>query len=412
MGDTLADESAAGPVRVFCTELGEMRRSSGRSLAGVAHDLRMSRGHLYTILNGEVKRPPDWSRVVEPLLRACGADDATVAAWRGRHQVLEQVYEQLRRHQPSPAAGVSRTRRSRSRASAAESPESGSATPGSAASGSAASGSSVADSSASGSSMAGSSTGAVPAPGEAGTEESGVDESGPSAPEPGPLEARVPRPRDSGGAVLVADRPEPAPRAARRWIFWTAQAVVVLAAFTAGMVMGRATVPEPTVTAQVSPADQCRDVRPAAGTNLLALPMVAPSGAPHSRAWWRNDPRVDDPGDDPGGFQVVARHGSEDPWDLLVVHSCNPIVRDRPYTLSFVASASVPVTVTLRVQDDKPPVYTPSLFEEIAVGPAGKQFTFGFRGAISNPASELTFQLGGHPDDFRLTVSAITLIAG
>jgi Helix-turn-helix domain len=408
MGDTLADESAAGPVRVFCIELGEMRRSSGRSLAGVAHDLRMSRGHLYTILNGEVKRPPDWSRVVEPLLRACGADDATVAAWRGRHQVLEQVYEQLRRHQPSPAAGVSRTRRSRSRASAAENPESDSAAPGSSPPGSSAPGSS-----APGSSTPGSSTGGVPATGESGTEEPGVDESRPSLPEPGPLEAGVPRPRDSGGAVPVADRPEPAPRTARRrWIFWTAQAVVVLAAFTAGMVMGRATAPEPAVTVQVSPAGQCRDVRPDVGTNLLALPMVAPSGAPHSRAWWRNDPRVDDPGDDPGGFQVVARHGSADPWDLLVVHSCNPIARDRPYTLSFVASASVPVTVTLRVQDDKPPVYTPSLFEQIAVGPGGKQFTFGFRGAVSNPASELTFQLGGHPDDFRLTVSAITLIAG
>lgn len=178
------------------------------------------------------------------------------------------------------------------------------------------------------------------------------------------------------------------------------------------MVIGRATAPETVTTAQVTPAGQCRDVNPDAGADLLGLPVIAPSGDPHGQAWWRNDPRVDDPGNDHGGFAVTARRGTQDPWDLLVVHSCSPIAAGRPYTLSFLASASEPVTITLRVQDDKPPAYTPSLLEKAAVGPAAKRFTYSFHGAVGNPESELTFQLGGHPADFRLTVSEITLTAG
>ena len=93
----MAEGTGMGPVAAFCAELAELQRRSGRSHASLAHELNISRGHLYTILKGEVKRPPDWNRVVEPFVRACGADREEVAQWRKRHDVLVQVVEQLRR---------------------------------------------------------------------------------------------------------------------------------------------------------------------------------------------------------------------------------------------------------------------------------------------------------------------------
>ena len=93
----MAEGTGTGPVAAFCAELAELQRRSGRSHASLAHELNISRGHLYTILKGEVKRPPDWNRVVEPFVRACGADREEVAQWRKRHDVLVQVVEQLRR---------------------------------------------------------------------------------------------------------------------------------------------------------------------------------------------------------------------------------------------------------------------------------------------------------------------------
>ena len=48
----------------------------------------------------------------------------------------------------------------------------------------------------------------------------------------------------------------------------------------------------------------------------------------------------------------------------------------------------------------------------MSLGPVAKRFTLRFPGAMTNPESEVTFQLGGHPVDFRLTVDAITLTGG
>jgi len=96
-GEGMTDEPGTGPVADFCADLGELQRRSGRGLSSLSRELSISRGHLYTILQGNVKRPPDWSRVVEPFVRACGADREEVAQWRKRHDVLVQVVEQLRR---------------------------------------------------------------------------------------------------------------------------------------------------------------------------------------------------------------------------------------------------------------------------------------------------------------------------
>ncbi|MBA2694602.1 MAG: tetratricopeptide repeat protein, partial [Actinobacteria bacterium] len=48
--------------------------------------------------DGQIRRPPEWDRLVKPLVRACtGDDERAVAEWRRRHHVLVAVYSELTR---------------------------------------------------------------------------------------------------------------------------------------------------------------------------------------------------------------------------------------------------------------------------------------------------------------------------
>lgn len=110
----MARQEPEGPVADFCRGLRRLQQSSGTDLATMARRLGYSRSQLYEILNGRISRPPEWDRLVEPLLRAClGDDEQTVGLWRQRYDVLVEVYSTLRsryRHDvvtpPPDGAGV------------------------------------------------------------------------------------------------------------------------------------------------------------------------------------------------------------------------------------------------------------------------------------------------------------------
>lgn len=96
-----------GPVGDFCAELAELQRTSGLSRTALARMLNYGRSQLYEILDGRIKRPPEWDRLVEPLVRTCltrsltGAGlDRAVADWRHRHEILIRVCDELSRHRP------------------------------------------------------------------------------------------------------------------------------------------------------------------------------------------------------------------------------------------------------------------------------------------------------------------------
>jgi tetratricopeptide (TPR) repeat protein len=87
----------AGPVGEFCVQLNQLRIEAGIKVSALASRLNLSRTRMYAILAGTISRPPDWDRVVRPLVEACTTGDAsTVAAWRQRHTVVTGVWEQLR----------------------------------------------------------------------------------------------------------------------------------------------------------------------------------------------------------------------------------------------------------------------------------------------------------------------------
>jgi tetratricopeptide (TPR) repeat protein len=91
-----AQADSGGPVADFCSDLRQLRARSRIPVAALGVRLNVSRQHLYAVLGGQVKRPPDWDTIVRPLVAACtGSDPAAVAAWRRRHGVMTAAWEQL-----------------------------------------------------------------------------------------------------------------------------------------------------------------------------------------------------------------------------------------------------------------------------------------------------------------------------
>jgi tetratricopeptide (TPR) repeat protein len=93
----VAKQESGGPVADFCTGLRRLQQGRGLDRSALARRLGYSRSQLYAILDGHISRPPEWDRLVEPLVRACtGNDERAVAVWRQRHEVLLEVYNALR----------------------------------------------------------------------------------------------------------------------------------------------------------------------------------------------------------------------------------------------------------------------------------------------------------------------------
>lgn len=94
----MAGRQHEGPVAEFCAALRQLQEGCGLDRAELARRLNYSRSQLYQILDGGIRRPPEWDRLVGPLVRACTRnDERAVAAWRRRHGVLVDVYTELRR---------------------------------------------------------------------------------------------------------------------------------------------------------------------------------------------------------------------------------------------------------------------------------------------------------------------------
>jgi thiaminase/transcriptional activator TenA len=90
-----------GPVADFCAALRDLQVASGMSRSVLAREIHYGRSQLYDILDGRIRRPPEWDRLVEPLVRAClrGRPDleSMVAEWRTRYEVLLRVHDELTR---------------------------------------------------------------------------------------------------------------------------------------------------------------------------------------------------------------------------------------------------------------------------------------------------------------------------
>jgi HEAT repeat protein len=94
------DRGAAGPVALFCDRLRRLQQASGVKQAPLAAAAGRSTTQMSFILNGRIRRAPDWE-VVEAIVRTCLAhtgrarrvvppDLGDLEDWRRRHLDLEQ----------------------------------------------------------------------------------------------------------------------------------------------------------------------------------------------------------------------------------------------------------------------------------------------------------------------------------
>jgi hypothetical protein len=78
--------------------------------------------------------------------------------------------------------------------------------------------------------------------------------------------------------------------------------------------------------------------------------------------------------------------------------------------LAFTALADRVTTIRVRVQNS-PPTYEESYTRDLQVSPTACRHVYRFVAASTSAHSELTYQVGGHAEDFHLTIAEILLVA-
>lgn len=129
-----------------------------------------------------------------------------------------------------------------------------------------------------------------------------------------------------------------------------------------------------------------------------------------ARPWWVNNRKAATLREDGDRFRVDVVKGTKSPGDVLIIKSGVELVQGRPYALAFTALADRATTIRVRVQDS-PPTYLESHTVDLAVAPSACRHVYRFVGAATSAQSELTFQVGGQAQDFRLTIADVVLVA-
>ncbi|MEE6259132.1 glycoside hydrolase family 9 protein [Plantactinospora sonchi] len=100
--------------------------------------------------------------------------------------------------------------------------------------------------------------------------------------------------------------------------------------------------------------------------------------------------------------------GLANPWDASLGHNAIPLADGANYTLSFRASADVPVTVRTNVQLNEAP-YTTVFSREVSLTPEGGEFGYEFPGNLDSTDGTLTFQLGGAAEAYTFCLDDVSL---
>ncbi|MFI0720702.1 glycoside hydrolase family 9 protein [Streptomyces sp. NPDC021224] len=103
--------------------------------------------------------------------------------------------------------------------------------------------------------------------------------------------------------------------------------------------------------------------------------------------------------------------GTTNPWDAIIGQNDLPLLAGESYTLSYTATASVPVTITTNVQMAVDP-YTTELSEHDQLTDAAVPIVHTFTARTDNDAAQLAFQVGGSSKAFTLCLDDISLRGG
>ncbi|MDR7277887.1 carbohydrate binding domain-containing protein [Catenuloplanes atrovinosus] len=206
----------------------------------------------------------------------------------------------------------------------------------------------------------------------------------------------------------AAPAPAPARPGPRRRRLVLAIAGAVVAAVTALSVVAVWLITRGPDREALPPVPTCTEGPPAVGGDLLDVPRPTPPDDPRFDDWWANHGGVRLEDSTRRSWRAVVNGGSNKPHDLIVVRGCLPVTSGHRYRLSFRARADTDVSIRVRVQLNRPPNYEESLYKTIDVTTEAQTYSWTFTGEHSSLESELTFQLGGHPD-FTIEVADVAL---
>lgn len=202
-------------------------------------------------------------------------------------------------------------------------------------------------------------------------------------------------------AAVLVDTSAPAVPQRRRAVAWP----VVLIVFVAGVGLGAAGMRWWSSGRSASAAgygDECvaADEKPD-GQDVFP--------EPGSRAWWGNNPDIQLVPDE-RAFEATVRSGTAAPGERIVVKSQLNLVQGRAYAVAFTVTADPAAEIRLRVQDSESPKWVQSYSRDLSASSTACRHIYQFTGAKTSNHSELTFQVGGQPQDFTLKVSDVALV--
>jgi endoglucanase len=103
--------------------------------------------------------------------------------------------------------------------------------------------------------------------------------------------------------------------------------------------------------------------------------------------------------------------GTTNPWDAILGQNDVTLTAGQSYTLSFKASATVPVTVLANVQLQDSP-YTQQISATPQLGAQLQSYSYTFTSDTDTSAAQVAFQVGGKADPYTLCLDDVSLLGG
>jgi endoglucanase len=147
-------------------------------------------------------------------------------------------------------------------------------------------------------------------------------------------------------------------------------------------------------------------VGPQPAASLPVQELLANGGFGSSLApWWTSGNQTASTAG--GALQVTILDGRVNPWDTLVGQNDVMLLQGGRYTLTFVASASIDVTVTVLIQKNGAP-FTRYFGSALPLTTAPQTFTYTFTSGFDDDRATLQFQIGGR-GNFTFNLDGVTL---
>ena len=143
------------------------------------------------------------------------------------------------------------------------------------------------------------------------------------------------------------------------------------------------------------------------GTELIGDHGFATGAAGH---WWDLSASNLDVDSDDGRLRIRVLGGTAEPWDAILMRRGLALTEGRRYTLAFDIRTTAAVRLRVTVQENRPPEYNAVLMRDFHTDSVPCHRTYSFVAERDIPRAEITFQFGGHVEDFEVELANLSLV--